>query len=80
MTMPEAAIDEDTGSVFSQHQVRMPRQSPVVQSITKPSLPQSFAHNHLRLRILRPNRRHIIMSLLCREFIHLTSIQDTKNS
>ena len=34
------------------------------------SAPQPTAHNHLRLRVLRPNRRHIRVSLLRRELIH----------
>ena len=65
VTMPEATIHKDTCPILPQHQVRMPRQPLVVQPITKSSLPQPSPHNHLRLRVLRPNSRHVIMSLLC---------------
>ena len=34
------------------------------------TLPQTTPHNHLRLRVFRPYRRHIRMPLLRREFIH----------
>jgi hypothetical protein len=34
----------------------------MVQSIPEAPTPQPFAHNHLRLRVLRPNRRHVGMS------------------
>jgi hypothetical protein len=42
----------------------------MIQSVSKPSSPQSFAHNHLWLRVLPTNRRHIFVPLFCREFIH----------
>ena len=64
MSMPEAPIHEDASPVFPQHQVRMPWQPLVIQSISESPLPQPTTHNHLRLRILRPNSRHVIMTLL----------------
>lgn len=60
----------DARPILSQHQVRMPRQPPVIQTIPKSPLPQPTPHNHLRLRILRPDRLHIGVSLLWREFVH----------
>ena len=68
--MPEAPVHEDTRAILPQHQIRMPRQSLMVQSVSEPPLPQSTAHNHLRLRILPSDRRHIGVSLLWSEFIH----------
>ena len=65
MSMPEATIDEDARPVFSQHQVRMPRQSRRVQPIAESPTPQPTSHNHLRLRVLATNRRHVGMSLFC---------------
>ena len=64
VSMPEAPIHEDASPVFPQHQVRMPWQPLVIQSISESPLPQPTTHNHLRLRILRPNSRHVIMTLL----------------
>ena len=49
-------------------------QSLMVQSVSEPPLPQSTAHNHLRLRILPSDRRHSFVSLLWSEFIHIVSI------
>ena len=57
--MPETSIYKDAGPVLPQYQVRMSGQPLVVQTITESPTPQPFAHNHLRLRVLRPNRRHI---------------------
>ena len=68
--VPEAPIHKDASPVFPQHQIRMPRQPPVVQTIPESPLPQPPPHNHLRLRVLRPNRRHIRVPLLWRELIH----------
>ena len=70
MPMPEASIHKDTRPVFPQHQVRMPRQPLMVQSVTESPTPQPTTHNHLRLCILRPNRYHVPMALLWGEFIH----------
>lgn len=50
----------------------MSRQTLMVQPVTESSFPQSTSHNHLRLCVLRPNCRHIGVSLFCWEFIHST--------
>ena len=57
------AVDENAGSVFSQHQVWMSWQTLVVQSISEPPTPQPTPHYHLRLGILAVNSRHIAVSL-----------------
>ena len=46
----------------------------MVQSVPESPFPQPLAHNLLRLRVLRPNRRHVIVPLLWRKFIHLISV------
>ena len=71
MSVPEASIHEDARPVFPQNQVWMSWQSLVVQSETESPFPQPTTHNHLRLRVFRPNRRHILMTLFCGEFVHL---------
>jgi hypothetical protein len=64
MTMPKTSIDEDARPVFPQHQVRMTRQSLMVQAVSESPTPQPKTHNHFRLRILRVNRSHINVPLL----------------
>ena len=68
--MPEAPIHEDASPIFPQHQVRMARQSPMVQPISESPTPQPPTHNHFRLRILRMNRCHILVPLLGRVVVH----------
>lgn len=71
--MPEAPIHKDASPVLLQHQVWMPRQPWRVQPIAESPTPQPPAHNHLWLRILRTNRRHILVHLFWGEFGHITS-------
>ena len=52
MPMPKASIHKDTSTIFSQHQIRMSRQSRRIKPISESPTPQLFPHNHLRLRIL----------------------------
>ena len=74
MSMPKAPVHEDARPVFPQHQVWMPRQSLMIQPISETSLPQATTHNHLRLRVLRPDGRHIFMTLLFGESVsHIAS-------
>ena len=68
--MPEAPIHEDASPRFPQHQVRMSRQSPMVQPIAEAPTPQPPPHNHFRLRILRFDSRHILVPLLGRKVVH----------
>ena len=59
MSMPEAPIHKNACPVLPQYQVRMSRQPLVVKPVPESPFPQSTPHNHLRLRVLRPNCRHI---------------------
>lgn len=70
MTMPETAVNKDASPVFSQYQIRMPRQPLVIKPKTETSLPQSSTHYHLWLGILRTNRRHVLIDAFWREFYH----------
>ena len=74
MSMPEAPVHKDARAILPQYQIRMPWQSLMVQSVSESPLPQSTAHNHLRLRILPSDRRHVCVSLLWSEFIHIELI------
>ena len=65
VSMPEAPIHENARPIFLQHQIRMTWQPRRIQPISESPAPQSLAHNHFRLRILRMDRRHILMPLFC---------------
>ncbi len=80
--MPETPIHKDASTVLPQHQIRMPRQLRGIQPITESPLPQPSAHNHLRLRILPTDCRHVLVPLFCREFIHsvLQSVHQSSNT
>ena len=70
MTMPEAPVHKDARPVLSQHQVGMSRQPLMVQPIPESPLPQPTPHNHLRLRVLRLDSRHVIIPLLRAKMVH----------
>ena len=74
MPMPEASVDEDASPVFPQNQVRMPRQPLMIQSVSKTTFPQPTSHNHLWLRILRANARHIFVYFFRRTPTHITDV------
>ena len=80
MSMPEAPVHKHACPVLAQHQIGMPWQPLVIQSVSESSLPQPLAHNQLRLRVLRPNRRHILTALLGREFIHCFPVSAGKDN
>ena len=75
MSMPKATVDKHARAILAQHNIRMARKTRIIQPITKTMLPQIMTHKNLRLRILRANSSHILMSLLCSEF-HTTKIQN----
>ena len=54
MPVPEATVDEDDSPVFAQDNVRMTRQTWVVQPIAEPSAEQESPHQQLRLGVLPP--------------------------
>ena len=70
MSVPEASVDEDAGAVFPQHDVGLSGQTGAVDAIAESPAPQPFAHNHFGPCILRPDGRHIIVTLLGRMPIH----------
>ena len=70
MTMPETTVYKDASSVFTQNDIRMSRQTFMVQSVSESTFPQPLAHNQLQLRVLIVNRRHVLMPLLWSEVVH----------
>ena len=70
VSVPEATINKDTGPVFSQDQIWMPRQPFMIQPVSETPLPQPMTHDQLRLSILRTDGSHVIVTLLLSKFIH----------
>lgn len=70
VSVPKASIHKDAGPVLPQHQIRMPWQLRRIMPITKSPAPQPSPHNPFRLRILRSDSRHNLISLLRSEFAH----------
>ena len=64
MPVPETAIDKDTRAVFSHHDIRVPRQPAVIESVPEPSGEEIFSHDELRLGVLRMDGRHIVVAPL----------------
>ena len=73
VSVPEATIHEDARPVLPHHDIRMPRQSSMIQPVSEPPLPEPPAHNHLRLRILTTDRSHVLMPLCRGELVHQCS-------
>lgn len=74
MTMPEAAIDKDAATIPPQHKVRVSRQATVVKAVAEALPPQITPHNHLRLRVLGSDCRHVVVPLLADDCHILTVI------
>lgn len=75
VTMPEAAVDENAGPVFSQHYIWLTRKIPAVQAVTVTVAPEVFAHQHFRLCILAADARHIVVPLFrCKSVGHLSAV------
>lgn len=64
MSMPEAAIHEDTCAVFPHHDVWLIWQSWMIQPIAEPMPPQVTAHDHFWFGILAVYGCHVCVTLL----------------
>lgn len=58
VSMPEAAVNEDSEPVARQHDIGRPRQHAVVQSESEASVVQYAAHGQLRGGVSCPHSRH----------------------
>lgn len=61
--MPEAAVDEDHGSVFCQGHVRSAGQIPTMQAVAEPEGKQPAPDGMLRFRVFAVNPGHAIAAL-----------------
>lgn len=71
MSVPEAPVDKDAGAIFAEDDVGFSRQTFTVDAIAKSFAPQPFAHDDFRLRVFRPDCRHVVVTLLGRENVHI---------
>lgn len=79
MSVPKAPIDEDAGAVFAEYDVGLSGQSFAVDAIAESPTPQPFAHDDLRLRVFRPDCRHVVVTLLGRESVsHYSVLNDVE--
>ncbi len=70
VTVPEASVHEDDRVPLGKHDVGVPRQLGRVEAEAKAQSMQMAAHDHLRLRVLRPDVAHHFASLLWRKGVH----------
>lgn len=68
--MPEAAVDKNDRVPLWKHDVGMPRQFGRMQTVAEPQCMQVTAHDHLRLRVLRPNPAHHLAALFWGKGVH----------
>jgi hypothetical protein len=64
MSVPETPVNEDDSTVFCQNNIRFPRQTLIVYTITETMSPQIAAYSHFRLGILAFNTTHIPTAFL----------------
>ena len=69
MSMPEAAIHQNTGAIFPQHNIRFSRQTWMIEPIPESPSPQELPDKNLRFGILASDCRHIMVALLYGHFI-----------
>ena len=66
VTVPEATIHKDDRMPLGKHDVGMPGQFGGMETISEAQSMQVTTHDHLRLRILRPDMAHHLAALLFR--------------
>ena len=69
MSMPEAAIHQNTGTILPQHNIRFPRQPWMIEPIPESPSPQELPDKNLRFGILALDCRHVIVALFYGHFI-----------
>ena len=70
MPMPEAAVHEDDRMPLWKHDVWMTWQFGGMETVAEPQGVKMAAHDHLRLRVLRPNPAHDLASLFWGDGVH----------
>lgn len=70
VSMPEAAIDKDTGAVFPHHDIGVPGQSLMIEPVPEPSCKEIFPHNEFGPGVLGMDGRHIVVASLLLKRCH----------
>ena len=63
MSVPEAPVHQNTGTILPQHNIRFSRQPWMIEPIPESPTPQKFPNKNLRFGIPAPYCRHIVMAL-----------------
>ena len=69
MSMPEASIHQNAGTILPEHNIRFPRQPWMIEPIPESSSPQELPDKNLRFGILASDCRHIMVALFYGHFI-----------
>ena len=72
--MPEATVDENACAVFPHHDIRMPRQTPMVEPIPEPSCKEIFPDDEFGFGIFGVNGCHIVVAALLLERCHAVNV------
>ena len=73
MSMPEAPIHQNAGTILSEHDIRFSRQPWMIEPIPESPTPQKFPDKNLRFGIPAPYCRHIVMALFYGQTVrHIT--------
>ena len=69
MSMPEASIHQNAGTILPQHYIRFSRQPWMIEPIPESPSPQELPDKNLRFGILALDCRHVVVALLYGHFI-----------
>ena len=69
MSMPEASIHQNAGTILSEHNIRFSRQPWMIEPIPESPSPQELPDKNLRFGILALDCRHVMVALFYGHFI-----------
>ena len=69
MSMPEASIHQNAGTILSEHNIRFSRQPWMIEPIPESPSPQELPDKNLRFGILASDCRHVMVALFYGHFI-----------
>ena len=69
MSMPEAPIHQNAGTILSEHNIRFSRQPWMIEPIPESPSPQELPYKNLRFGILALDCRHVVVALFYGHFI-----------
>ena len=69
MSMPEASIHQNAGTILPEHNIRFSRQPRMIEPIPESPSPQELPDKNLRFGILASDCRHIVVALFYGHFI-----------